>query len=128
VRAEGRLRRKGEGGFPGHQAFQQLREENPNSRASLSSNPDTEICLQGTQLQLQYDQTSIILQLQQLDWILHARAIQCEKETYTQGMNKTDHDTTIIKPPLQQYNDPRLDHPCPSVLNNLYRQKWKERS
>ena len=37
-------------------------------------------------------------------------------------MNKTDHDTTIIKPPLQQYNNPQLDHPCPSVLNNLYRQ------
>jgi hypothetical protein len=36
-------------------------------------------------------------------------------------MNKTDHDTAIIKPPLQQYNDPRLDHPCPSVLNKFYR-------
>jgi hypothetical protein len=40
-------------------------------------------------------------------------------------MNKTDHDTAIIKPPLQQYNDPRLDHPCPSVLNNFYRQNGK---
>jgi deoxycytidylate deaminase len=42
-------------------------------------------------------------------------------------MNKTDHDTAIIKPPLQQYNDPRLDHPCPSVLNNFYRQNERER-
>jgi hypothetical protein len=34
-------------------------------------------------------------------------------------MSKTDHDATIIKPPLQQHNDPRLDSPCPSVLNSF---------
>jgi hypothetical protein len=33
--------------------------------------------------------------------------------------NKTNHDTAIIKPPLQQHNDPQLDHPCPSFLNNF---------
>jgi hypothetical protein len=42
-------------------------------------------------------------------------------------MNKTDHDTAIIKPPLQQYNDPRLDHPCPSVLNSFTDKNEKER-
>jgi hypothetical protein len=31
-------------------------------------------------------------------------------------MTKTGHDTTIIKPTLQQHNNPRLDPPCPSVL------------
>jgi hypothetical protein len=40
-------------------------------------------------------------------------------------MNKTDHDTAIIKPPLQYYNDARLDHPCLSVLNGFYRQNGK---
>jgi hypothetical protein len=34
-------------------------------------------------------------------------------------MNKTDHDTAIIKPPLQHHNDPLLDHPCSIVLNNF---------
>jgi hypothetical protein len=42
-------------------------------------------------------------------------------------MNKTDHDTAIIKPPLQQHNDPRLDPPCPSVLNNFTDKMKKER-
>jgi hypothetical protein len=79
--------------------------------------------LQATQLQQQDDQTSIILQLQQLDWIFHARAIQCKKEKIHREMSKTDHDTAIIKPPLQQHNNSRLDHPCPSVLNSFNRQK-----
>jgi hypothetical protein len=39
----------------------------------------------------------------------------------------TDHDTIIIKPTLEQYNDPRLDHPCPSVLNIFYRQNKKKK-
>jgi hypothetical protein len=41
-------------------------------------------------------------------------------------MNKTDHDTTIIKPPLQHYNDPRMDHPCSIVLKN-FTDKMKEK-
>jgi hypothetical protein len=41
------------------------------------------------------------------------------REKEHKEMNKTDHDTTIIKPPLQQHNNPHLDHPCPSVLNNF---------
>jgi hypothetical protein len=40
--------------------------------------------VQATQLQQQDDQTFITLQLQQLDWIFHARAIQCKREKTTQ--------------------------------------------
>jgi hypothetical protein len=41
-------------------------------------------------------------------------------------MNKTDHDTAIIKPLLQQYNNTPLDHPCQSVLNS-FTDKMKEK-
>jgi hypothetical protein len=41
-------------------------------------------------------------------------------------MNKTDHNADIIKPSLQLHNDPRLDHPYPSVSNNFYRQNEKK--
>ena len=34
----------------------------------------------------------------------------------TREMTKTSHDTTVIKPTLQQHNNPRLDPPCPGVL------------
>jgi hypothetical protein len=34
----------------------------------------------------------------------------------TREPTKIGHDTTIIKPTLQQHNNPRLDPPCPSVL------------
>jgi len=35
--------------------------------------------VQATQSQQQNSETSITLQLQQLDWIIHAQAIQCKK-------------------------------------------------
>jgi hypothetical protein len=41
-------------------------------------------------------------------------------------INKIDHDTTIIKLPLQEHNDPRLDHPCSSVLK-IFTKKMKEK-
>jgi hypothetical protein len=37
-------------------------------------------------------------------------------EKITRKLTKTGHDTTAIKPTLQQHNNPRLDPPCPSVL------------
>jgi hypothetical protein len=64
--------------------------------------------------------------MQQLDWIFHARAIQCEREKKHWELSKTDHDTAIIKPPLEQYYDPRMDHPCSSVLNSFYRKNEKK--
>ena len=54
------------------------------------------------------------MQLQQLDWILHARAIQCKREK-DHKLTKTGHDTTAMKPTLQQHNNPRLDPPFPSI-------------
>jgi len=41
-------------------------------------------------------------------------------------MNKNDHNTAITKTSLQEYNDPRLDHPCLSALNKFYRQNEKK--
>ena len=58
---------------------------------------------------------NITMQLQQLDWILHARAIQYKRENITRELTKTGHDATITKPTLQQHNNPRLDPPYPSV-------------
>jgi hypothetical protein len=66
------------------------------------------------------------MQLQQLDWILHARAIQCKREKITREMTKTGHDTTVIKPTLQQHNNPRLDPPCPSVLAQFLQRDEKK--
>jgi hypothetical protein len=37
-------------------------------------------------------------------------------EKLTRKMTKTGHNTTAMKPTLQQHNNPRLDPPCPSVL------------
>jgi hypothetical protein len=37
-------------------------------------------------------------------------------ENITRKLTKMGHDTTAIKPTLQQHNNPRLDPPCPSVL------------
>jgi hypothetical protein len=37
-------------------------------------------------------------------------------EKITRKLTKIGHDTTAIKPTLQQHNNPRLDPPCPSVL------------
>jgi hypothetical protein len=37
-------------------------------------------------------------------------------ENITRKLTKTGHDTTAIKPKLQQHNNPQLDPPCPSVL------------
>jgi hypothetical protein len=34
----------------------------------------------------------------------------------TRELTKTGHDTTLIKPTLQQHKNPQLDPPCPSVL------------
>jgi hypothetical protein len=41
-------------------------------------------------------------------------------------LSKTDHDTAIIKPTLQQHNNPRLDHPYPSVLTQHLQRDGKE--
>jgi hypothetical protein len=85
VRAEGRLSERGERDCYGHQAFQQLGEEKLKLKSNLELKLQTLKYVQATQLQQQNDQTSIILQLQQLDWIFHARAIQCKREKITQG-------------------------------------------
>jgi hypothetical protein len=56
------------------------------------------------------------MQLQQLDWILHAHPFIVRGKNITRKLTKTGHDTAAIKPTLQQHNNPRLDPPCPSVL------------
>jgi hypothetical protein len=43
----------------------------------------------------------------------------------TREMNKTGHDTTVIKPKLQQHNNPRLDPPCSSVLAHFLQRDEK---
>jgi hypothetical protein len=37
-------------------------------------------------------------------------------ENIIRKLTKTCHDTTSIKPTLQQHNNPQPDPPCPSVL------------
>jgi hypothetical protein len=44
----------------------------------------------------------------------------------TREMTKTGHDTTVIKPTLQQHNNPRLDPPCPSVLAQFLQRDEKK--
>jgi hypothetical protein len=44
----------------------------------------------------------------------------------TREMTKTSHDTTVIKPTLQQHNNPRLDPPCLSVLAQFLQRDEKK--
>jgi len=46
-------------------------------------------------------------------------------EKITRKMTKTGHDTTAIKPTLQQYNNPQLDPPFPSVLAQVLQRDEK---
>jgi hypothetical protein len=82
--------------------------------------------VQTTQSQQHNDKTYITIHLQQLDWILHAQDIQCKREKITRELTKTGHDTTVIKPTLQQHNNPRLDPPCPSALAQFLQRDEKK--
>jgi hypothetical protein len=44
----------------------------------------------------------------------------------TSELTKNGHDTTVIKPTLQQHNKPRLDPPCLRVLTQVFIERWKE--
>jgi hypothetical protein len=66
------------------------------------------------------------MQLQQLDWILHADPFSVRGKKITRELTKTGHDTTVIKPTLQQHNNPRLDPPCPSVLAQFLQRDEKK--
>jgi hypothetical protein len=44
----------------------------------------------------------------------------------TRELTKTSHDTTVIKPTLQQNNNPQLDPPCPSVLEQFLERDEKK--
>jgi hypothetical protein len=46
-------------------------------------------------------------------------------ENITRKMTKTSHDTTAIKPTLQQHNNPQLDPPCLSVLAQVLQRDEK---
>jgi hypothetical protein len=65
-----------------HQAFKQLGEEKIRLKITLKLKLQTLKYVQTTQSQQHNDQTYITMQLQQLDWILHARAIQCKRGKY----------------------------------------------
>jgi hypothetical protein len=51
-------------------------------KITFKLNFQTPKCVQMTQSQQHNDQTYITMQLQQLEWSLHARAIQCKREKY----------------------------------------------
>ena len=78
--AEGRLSKKGGQDCYGHQAFKQLGEEKIRLKITLKLKIQTLKYVQTTQSQQHNDQTYITMQLKQLDWILHAWAIQCKRE------------------------------------------------
>jgi hypothetical protein len=61
-------------------AFKKLGEEKIKLKTSLELKLQTLKYVQTTQSQQHNDQTYITMQLQQLDWILHARAIQRKRE------------------------------------------------
>jgi hypothetical protein len=44
----------------------------------------------------------------------------------TREMTKTSHDTTVIKPTLQQHNNLQLDPPCLSVLAQFLQRDEKK--
>jgi hypothetical protein len=112
VCAEGRISEKGGQDCYGHEDFKQLGEEKLRLKITLKLKFQTLKYVQMTQSKKRNDQTYIRMQLQQLHWILHFQAIQCKRENITRALTKTGHDTILIKPTLQQHNNPRLDPPC----------------
>jgi hypothetical protein len=64
----------------GIRPFKQLGEEKLRLKSNLELKLQTLKYVTGTQSQQHNDQTYITMQLQQLDWILHARVIQCEEK------------------------------------------------
>jgi hypothetical protein len=72
VLTKGRISKKGGKYCYGHQAFKQHGEEKLRLKITLKLKLQTLKYVQTTQSQQHNDQTYITMQLQQLDWILHA--------------------------------------------------------
>ena len=82
---ERKLSDKGEQDYYEHQVFKQLREGKLILKITLEHKIQTLKYVQTKQSQQHNDQTYIAMHLKQLEWILHAWAIQCKRENDKKG-------------------------------------------
>jgi hypothetical protein len=66
------------------------------------------------------------MQLQQLTKSSMLEPFTVRGKNITMELTKTSHDTTVIKPTLQQHNNPRLDPSCLSVLAQFLQRDEKK--